>query len=103
MLLQNGFRNSRGQRSWSGLRIRPRTHGGYEGCGGRRLIAERLVWAVRVVVPTPTFLDNPSFREGVEYLPVQYLITKPGLEGFNQAILPSAHCIALRPRIHNLE
>ena len=45
------------------------------------------MWADRVVMAPPRFDENPGFLQGVENLPVQELVTQPGVESLDVAVL----------------
>lgn len=90
-LLVDGWpRGQRGRRSRSGLRSRPRGHGGDEDLRRGRLVSERAMGAHGVEVPPPAFDDDLRLREGVENLAVEEFIAQPGIERLDEAILPGA-------------
>lgn len=75
----------RGRRSWSGLRSRPRGHGGDEDVRSRRLVSERAMRAHRIEVAPPAFDDDLRPGEGVEDFAVEQLVPKPCIERRLQA------------------
>jgi len=88
LLVESWPRGQRGRRSWSGLRSRPRGHGGHEDLRRGRLVSERAMWADGVEVPPPAFHDDLRLREGVEDLAVEEFIAQPGIERLDEAVLP---------------
>ena len=64
-----------------------RGEGGDEDLGRRRFVAQGFVRPLGVVV-TPPLNDDPGLGERVEDLSIEQLIAKPGVEAFDEAVLP---------------
>ena len=90
LLVESWPRGQRGRRSWSGLRSRPRGHGGHEDLRRGRLVSERAMRADGVEVPPPAFYDDLRLGEGVEDLAVEEFVAHPGIERLDEAVLPRA-------------
>src|SRR3974377_1819811 len=69
---------------------RPRDECGHEHLWCGWLVAERCVWADRVVVPPPALDDDLSFSQRVEDLAIEQFISKTSIEAFDVTVLPRA-------------
>src|SRR3974390_3205546 len=90
MVVWRGRLRQRGRRSRSTWRSRPRDECGHEHLWCGWLVAERCVWADRVVVPPPALDDDLSFSQRVEDLAIEQFISKTSIEAFDVTVLPRA-------------
>src|ERR1044072_914389 len=60
----------------------------YEHLRGWRLVAQRGMRAHRVVVPSPALDDDLCLAQRVEDLAIEQLVTQPGIERLDVAVLP---------------
>src|SRR3974377_2399351 len=90
MLVWRWRLRQRGRRSRSTWRSRPRDECGHEHLWCGWLVAERCVWADRVVVPPPALDDDLSFSQRVEDLAIEQFISKTSIEAFDLNVLPRA-------------
>ena len=71
-----------------GVLSRPCGHGGHEDLRRWRLVAEGSMRPQGVVVPPPAFDHDLRLLERIEDLPIEQLVPKPGIEAFDEAVLP---------------
>src|ERR687885_1277212 len=80
----------RGRRSWPGLRSRPRGKPRHEHLRRRRAVAQRSMRAHHIVVPAPALDHDLGLLQAVEDFSIEKLISEPGIEALDLAVLPRA-------------